>query len=97
MANPSLTRITVQRDCPAPATTITLARLAAVKAVKRQMAAQGLKVHYVERRVITAAANVYLHEHFAELMADATATDRPSARADGRLRTQEQRRRLCVK
>ena len=44
MANPSLSRITVQRDCSAPATAITLARLAATKAVKRQMAAQGMKV-----------------------------------------------------
>ncbi len=95
MANPSLSRITVQRDCSAPATAITLARLAATKAVKRQMAAQGLKVPYVEHRVITAAANVYLHDHFAELIADASALIAlPELR---KIAEQEQRRRATVR
>jgi hypothetical protein len=74
MANPKHIPVPISRH--PNATTITLARLAAIKAVKRQMAAQGLKVQYVERRIIIAAANVYLQEHFAELIEEAAETVR---------------------
>jgi hypothetical protein len=57
------------------ATIITLARLAAVKAVKRAMQAQGLKPAHVERRIITAAATDYLRDH-PELIAQAAETVR---------------------
>ena len=42
---------------------MTLAKLAAVKAVKRDMRAKRLKLAHVERRVIVFAANIYVHEH----------------------------------
>lgn len=57
------------------ATIMTLAKLAAINAVKRNMQAQGLKVSHVERRVVVAAANIYLHEH-PELIEQAVETVR---------------------
>ena len=39
------------------------ARLAAIKAVKRDMQAQGLKPVHIERRIIVSAANDYLRDH----------------------------------
>jgi hypothetical protein len=56
-------------DCPA--TTMGMARYLAIKAVKRQMQAQGLKISYVEMRIITAAANDYLRDHRDELLEEA--------------------------
>ena len=44
-------------------TIMTLARLAAIKAVNRDMRAKGLHVGRIERRVITAVTDVYLTQH----------------------------------
>jgi hypothetical protein len=52
---------------------ITLARLAAIKAVKRDMQARGLKPTYIERKVIVAEANSYLRDH-PELLEQAADT-----------------------
>jgi len=49
---------------------VTLARMRAVKAVKRQYQARGLKVHHFARREIVIAANEYLREHH-ELITEA--------------------------
>jgi hypothetical protein len=49
---------------------VTLARQQAIKAVKRQYQAKGLKVHHFARRDIVMAANEYLREH-RELIAEA--------------------------
>jgi hypothetical protein len=57
------------------ATVMTLARFNAVKIVTRQMQAQGLKVQYIERRVIVSAADSYLSEH-PELIEQAAETVR---------------------
>jgi hypothetical protein len=54
---------------------MTLAKLAAIKAVKQGMRAHGLKVSHVERRVIVSAANIYLREH-PELINEASMTVR---------------------
>ena len=45
------------------ATVMTVARLIAIKAVKRNMQAQGLKLAHVERQIIVSAAGKYLDEH----------------------------------
>ena len=50
-----------------------LARRSAVKAVKRQFQAQGLKLHRMAHREIVAAANDYLANH-PELIAEAKET-----------------------
>jgi hypothetical protein len=57
------------------ATTIILARRSAIKAVERDIRAQGLRVTSVERRFILAAANSYLSEH-PELIEEAAETVR---------------------
>jgi hypothetical protein len=57
------------------ATIITLARRSAIKAVERDIRAQGLRVMSVERRVILAAADAYLREH-PELIEEAAETVR---------------------
>jgi hypothetical protein len=44
----------------------------AVKAVKQRMRSEGLKVQYVQRNVIVAAAEDYLAAHRSEFMAEAT-------------------------
>lgn len=49
------------------ATVMTMARLIAIKAVKRNMQAQGLKLAHVERLIIVSAAAKYLDEHPALL------------------------------
>ena len=54
---------------------MTLARLAAIKAAKRDLQAQGIKTAHVERRIITDAAHVYLTQH-RELIAEAAETVR---------------------
>ena len=45
------------------ATVMTVARLIAIKAVKRNMQAQGLKLAHIERQIIVSAAGKYLDEH----------------------------------
>ena len=57
------------------ATIMTVAKLAAIKAVKRQMQAQGLKLAHIERQTIMSAANIYLRDH-PELIEQATETVR---------------------
>lgn len=42
---------------------MTVARLAAIKVLKRNMQAQGLKVAHIERHVVVSAANDYLRDH----------------------------------
>lgn len=54
--------------------TITLARQAAIKAVKRQFQARGLRPHHMSHREIVLAAHAYLANHRAELIAEATQT-----------------------
>ena len=56
-------------------TIITLARMAAVKAVKRDMRARGLMPAHVEHRTIVAEANTYLRDH-PELLEQAAETVR---------------------
>jgi hypothetical protein len=51
--------------------TITLARHSALKATKRQLQAQGLKVNHFSRRDLVARAEVYLADHREELIAEA--------------------------
>lgn len=43
----------------------------AIKAVKQQMIAQGLKVEHVPHEIIVAAADQYLNSHRSELVAEA--------------------------
>jgi len=56
-------------------TIMTVAKLAAIKAVKRHMQAQGLKTAHIERQAIMSAANVYLRDH-PELIDQAAETVR---------------------
>ena len=73
------------------ATVMTVARLIAIKAVKRNMQAQGLKLAHVERQIIVSAATIYLREH-PRLIEQAAET----VRKDPKLRTlveREERRR----
>jgi hypothetical protein len=46
-----------------------LARQAAIKAVKRQLQAQGLKPHCIDRKVIYARVDEYIAEHRQALLA----------------------------
>jgi hypothetical protein len=57
------------------ATIITVAKLAAIKVVKRGMQARGLKVAHIERSLIVSAANGYLRDH-PELIEEAAETVR---------------------
>lgn len=70
---------------------MTLAHRAAIKAGKRNMQAQGLRVASIERRTIGSAARDYLHDH-PELIEQATDTVRkvPQLRT---LAEREERRR----
>ena len=49
------------------ATVMSVARLIAIKAIKRSMQAQGLKLAHIERQIIVSAAGKYLDEHPALL------------------------------
>jgi hypothetical protein len=73
------------------ATIITLAKLAAIKAVKRDVQARGPRPVHVERQVIVSAATIYLREH-PELLEQAAETVRlhPELRT---LYEREERRR----
>jgi hypothetical protein len=62
---------------PRPITTIVgVARLAAMKAIKQRLQAQGLKPVHIKHAVIVTAANDYLDQHWDELLADAAETVR---------------------
>jgi hypothetical protein len=54
----------------------TLARCAAIKAVKAQFQAQGVRLSYISARDIRAFADAYLAEHRAELIEQARETVR---------------------
>jgi hypothetical protein len=54
------------------AAVMVLARQRAIKAVKRQFQARGLRPHHTSHREIIAAADAYLADHRAELIAEAT-------------------------
>lgn len=49
----------------------TLARQAAIKAVKRQLQAQGVKLYSLSAKDIRALADVYLAQHREQLVAEA--------------------------
>jgi hypothetical protein len=51
--------------------TIVLARLSAIKATKRRLQAQGLKVNHFSRRDLVTRAEAYLQDHRDELFAEA--------------------------
>jgi hypothetical protein len=78
------------------AVTMGVARQKAIKAVKRQMQAAGLKTSHVEMRIITAAANAYLQDHRDELLEEAAEM---IVRVPGLLKLyeQEERRRTVQK
>ena len=54
------------------AAVMVLARQRAIKAVKRGLQARGLRPHHMPHREIIAAADAYLADHRAELIAEAT-------------------------
>jgi hypothetical protein len=74
------------------ATIMTLARQSAIKAVKRDIQAQGLRTASVERRIIVAAANIYLREH-PELIGEAAETVRKVPQLRTLAEREERRRR----
>jgi len=65
-----LTNLRTRLHCAA----ITLARQAAIKATKRQLQAQGLKVSQFPMRDLKARAEAYLAEHREELITEAKQT-----------------------
>jgi hypothetical protein len=71
---------------------MTLARWHARKEIKRQLYAQGIKLHSVESREITIAANRYVDDH-PEIITFAT-EDYHRLVASGRLRP-PRKRKLC--
>ena len=56
------------------ATVMTMAQLIAIKAVKRNMQAQGLKLAHVERLIIISAAAKYLRDEHPALLDRAAET-----------------------
>ena len=70
---------------------MTMAKLLAIKAVKRDVQARGLKLAHIERKIIVSAADAYLRDH-PELIEEATETVRkvPQLRT---LAEREERRR----
>ena len=82
----ALARATTGQALNCPRTIATLAELAAMKAVKRELKAQGVKFNYVEHQTIVAAARSYLREH-PELFEKAA----ESVRIDPILRTLAER------
>ena len=67
MANPRLLQTLSHGQCAAAAIMI----LARQRASKRQFQAQGLRPHHMPLREIALAADAYLAEHRAELLAEA--------------------------
>jgi hypothetical protein len=64
------------------ATIMTVAKLAAIKAVKRELHARGERVAHIQLRIIELAASTYLHKH-PELIEEAAETvSHKSGRAD---------------
>ena len=57
------------------ATIMTVAKLAAIKAIKRDIQARGEKLAHIEQKIIVAAANIYLRDH-PELIEQAAETVR---------------------
>jgi hypothetical protein len=53
-------------------TTMVMVRFLAVKAIKRQLQAAGLRANHVEMRLITAQANDYVEQHRETLLIEAT-------------------------
>lgn len=74
------------------AVVMTVARLAAIHAVKRNMQAQGLKVAHIERHVVVSAANDYLRDH-PELFEKAAETVRKVPQLRTLAEHEERRRR----
>jgi len=74
------------------ATIITIAKRSAIKAVERDLRAQGGKPAHVERRAILAAANSYLREH-PELIEGAAETVRKVPQLRTLAERQERRHR----
>jgi hypothetical protein len=62
------------RPISAPATTMCFARYLAKRAVKARMQAAGIKTAHIEVKIVTAAADAYLDQHRAELLAEAAMT-----------------------
>lgn len=71
---------------------VTIAKLAAINAVKRNMQAQGLKVAHVERRIIVSVARDYLCDH-PELIEQAAETVRKVPQLRTLAERDERRRR----
>ena len=74
------------------AVVMTVARLAAINAVKRNMQAQGLKVAHIERCIIVSVARDYLCDH-PELIEQATETVRKVPQLRTLAERDERRRR----
>jgi hypothetical protein len=72
-ANQRLQQIPITAQARVLCGAVTLARQGAVKAVKRQFAARGIKLHSVTHREIVAAAEYYLSDH-PELITEAKPT-----------------------
>jgi hypothetical protein len=75
--------------------TVMVVRLAAIKAVKRDMQAQGLRPAHVEQQVIVSAAATYLREH-PELLEQAAETVQRNLELQT-LAEREERRRNAVR
>ena len=74
------------------ATVMSVARLIAIKAIKRSMQAQGLKLAHIERQIIVSAANTYLGEH-PELIQEAAETVRKVLQLRTLVEREERRRK----
>jgi hypothetical protein len=85
----ALARATALTDCPG--TIMTLARYAAVTAVKQSIRDQGGKLAHFEQRMIVSAVNDYLVDH-PELIEDAAETVRKVPQL-GKLAEGEERQR----
>jgi hypothetical protein len=74
------------------ATIMTLAKRSAIKAVERDIQAQGLRVTSVERRIILETASTYLHDD-PELIEEATETVRKAPQLRTLAEREERQRR----
>jgi hypothetical protein len=89
----ALARATTLMNCPG--TIMTLARHAAVKAVKRSIRDQGGKLAHFEHRIIVSAANDYLLDH-PELIEEATETVRKVPQLRKLAEGEERKRRASL-
>jgi hypothetical protein len=78
------------------ATVMALARLTAIKAIKQNLQAQGLKLAHVERQMIVSTAHKYLDEH-PELIAEAAETVRKVPQLRTLAEREERRRTLALR